>query len=294
MDGLFSRHVNEESGIHESHMDVINFVPNAVYWVDLECKLRGFNYSFLSLLGLEELCDYQGTPYDLFIKYLKWDASRVEKLKLDDVAIIFSGKSKYDVEEEPIKSQNGKELFYISTRIPLLNKERKISGLVVILVDNKKNTNATSKKVSRKLNLLDQYNGKTPRVLVVEDNLVAQKVGQSLLQNFGCEVDIAETGEDALVLFSPGKYDVVLMDISLQDTSGYMVSKKIREQEYGTEHNVPIIALTSYNADVVKHDCREYFMAGAITKPLTINQAEQIIQCYVYDQNISVAGLISA
>lgn len=133
-----------------------------------------------------------------------------------------------------------------------------------------------------------------PRVLLVEDNLIAQTVEKDLLQTLGCEVDVAEDGEGSLTLFSPGKYDVILVDIGLQDTSGYIVAQKIREQENGTKYHVPIIALTSYKAEVVKHDCREYFMAGAITKPLTINQAEQIIKHYIYEQDILVDGLISA
>lgn len=139
-----------------------------------------------------------------------------------------------------------------------------------------------------------QLGGYVPRVLLVEDNIIAQKVEKNLLQTFGCEVDVAENGEGSLALFSPGKYDVIFMDIGLQDTSGYIVAKKIREQENGTDNYVPIIALTSYKAEVVKYDCREYFMAGVITKPLTINQAEQIIQHYIHKKDIPVDGLISA
>ncbi len=134
----------------------------------------------------------------------------------------------------------------------------------------------------------------TPKVLLVEDNLIAQKVAKNLLETLGCDVDVAENGDGSLALFWPGKYDVVFMDIGLQDTSGYIVAQKIREQENDTEYHVPIIALTSYQAEVIKNDCREYFMAGAITKPLRMDQAEQIIQHYIYDKNVMVDGLVSA
>ena len=83
------------------------------------------------------------------------------------------------------------------------------------------------------------------------------------------------------------------MDIGLQDTSGYVVSKKLREMEKNTEYHVPIIALTSYQADVVKYDCNDYFMDGVITKPLSNKQAEQIIKRYVYHENIEISGLQS-
>lgn len=297
MESLHNTHTAELLDVHKHYMDIINCMPNAVYWVDLDCNLQGFNNNFLKLLRLEELSNYKGTPYDLLHKHANWPQSRVEGLKLDDMAVIFSGKSKYNFEEQPVTISSDKEILYISTRVPLLDKDKKVIGLVVILIDSddsQKNIEKNTKKLSQELSILDRHNGSAPRVLMVEDNLIAQKVEQNMLETLGCAVDVAETGEGALAFFAAGKYDVIFMDIGLQDTSGYIVAKKIREQEDGTEHHVPIIALTSYKAEVVKHDCREYFMAGAITKPLTMDQAEQIIQHYIYNQDILVEGLVSA
>lgn len=65
-----------------------------------------------------------------------------------------------------------------------------------------------------------------PKILMVEDNFVAQKVEEALLKELQCQVDIADTGDKALNLFDPGKYDMVFMDIGLEDTSGYLVAKK--------------------------------------------------------------------
>jgi CheY-like chemotaxis protein len=96
-----------------------------------------------------------------------------------------------------------------------------------------------------------------------------------------------------VLLFEPGRYDLVFMDIGLEDTSGYVVSKKFRQLEKDTEHHVPIIALTSYEADIVKYDCDDYTMEGALTKPLTSEQAKQIIQHYIYHIDIPVRGLKS-
>lgn len=297
MDNTYRTDIDRLPDIHQHYMDIINCMPNAVYWIDLYGNLLGYNSNFLKLLGLETLNNYNGEPYELFSKYANWPEARVKKLKIDDIAVILSGKSKYNVEEDSVNINQYKELFYVSTRVPLLNKNKEIIGLVVILIDiesSKKSIEQKSKNLSQSLSMVDRLNGYTPKVLLVEDNVIAQKVEQNLLQTLGCEVDVAENGEGSLTLFVPGKYDVIFMDIGLQDTSGYIVAKKIREQENGTDHHVPIIALTSYRADVVKYDCREYFMAGAITKPLTIVQAEQIIQHYIYNQDIIVEGLISA
>lgn len=82
-------------------------------------------------------------------------------------------------------------------------------------------------------------------------------------------------------LFKPGKYDLIFMDISLLDTSGYVVSKMFRKMEKNTPHHVPIIAVTTHQADVVKKDCEDYSMEDVITKPLTSEQAMSFIKRYV-------------
>ncbi|WP_232220555.1 response regulator [Legionella tunisiensis] len=61
---------------------------------------------------------------------------------------------------------------------------------------------------------------------MIEDNTIAQKAAQSLLMQLDCQVDVAESGDKAALLFQPGKYDLVFMDIGLEDTSGYVVAKK--------------------------------------------------------------------
>ena len=135
-------------------------------------------------------------------------------------------------------------------------------------------------------------NKNKPHVLMVEDNVIAQKVESALLTELNCEVDVAETGDRALELFKPGKYDLVLMDISLEDTSGYLVAKNLREKERETQFHVPIIALTSYQADVVKYDVHDYFMDGVLTKPITSEQVKQIIQRFIYHEDeVEVIGL---
>lgn len=129
------------------------------------------------------------------------------------------------------------------------------------------------------------------RALIVEDNYIAQKVGASLLEQLGCVVDVAASGDEALKQFMPGKYHIIFLDIGLEDTSGYIVAKRIRELEKNTHFYAPIIALTSYRAEVIKDDCHEYSMDGVITKPLTREQAKQIMERFVYHQNVAIRGL---
>lgn len=281
-------HSDDVLAIHEYYMDIINCMPNIVYWVDIDCELKGCNNRFVKLLGTRRLDDFLGTPYEHLINLAQWSADRVESLKLDDMAVIFSGQASYEIVERPVYDKKERALYFLSTRVPLFDKEKRIIGLVVILNDiTDRNETEKPRAVTKPVGL-KRRSKKSPRILMVEDNLVAQKVEQALLTALNCQVDIAESGEQAIKLFSPGKYDLVFMDIGLQDTSGYIVAKKIREMEEETQYHIPIIALTSYQADVVKDDCIDYSMEGVISKPLTSDQAKQIIERYIYNKNILV------
>ena len=279
--------------IHKYYLDIINCMPNIVYWVDMDCNLKGCSSKFVDLLGIKRVKDFDGTPYDQMAKFSAWPHERIEAFKLDDLKVLFSGHAQYEVDEAPVVPKKGDPIYYKASRVPLLDKEKRVTGLVVVLTD----VSAYKKEAKPYANALPKSSTVreniqiTPHVLMVEDNVIAQKVESALLRGLNCHVDIAESGDTAIALFGPGKYDIVFMDIGLQDTSGYIVSKKMRQMEEHTDHHVPIIALTSYEADVVKYDCKEYFMDGVVTKPLSVEQAKQIIEHYIYHQDVEIEGL---
>lgn len=288
------KETDEFYAIHEFYMGILNCIPDVVYWINTECQLQGCNNAFVQLLGLDKLKDFQGTPYEQMKQFAHWDEKRIEQFKLDDMVVIFSGEAQYNKKEKLVIDKKGNSLYFQCTRVPYY-EGNKIAGLIVSLTNNTANA-MQQEQTQPATHLNDQAineleNGHLPTVLMIEDNLVAQCVEKALLTSLHCQVDIADSGDNALKLFNPGKYDLVLMDIGLEDTSGYVVAKKLRQMEQNTQHHVPIIALTSYDADVVKEDCEQYFMEGAITKPLTSEQAEQIIKHYIYHIDIPIRGL---
>lgn len=291
------RKTGSPDAILQQYTAIINALPDIVYWVDVDCNLIGCNKNFVTLLGLEELRDFKGTPYQQMKNYTHWSDKRIETFKLDDMKVIFSGEASYNVEEQPVLDELGSALYLKSNRVPMYDENKNVVGMTVVLTDI-----SVSKKLQIRTAPIVQDNrvaeqvfkeGHLPTVLMIEDNVIAQNVEKALLTGLNCHVDIAGTGDMALKLFNPGKYDLVLMDIGLEDTSGYVVAKQLRNMEKETQHHVPIIALTGYEADIVKYDCKQYFMEGVITKPLTSEQAEQIIKHYVYNMDVAVSGLKS-
>jgi CheY-like chemotaxis protein len=283
-------HIKKElDSIHSFYLNILNSLPNIVYWIDVNCNLLGCNQKFIHLLGLNSILDLKENPYEQMQNHAQWPKKQIEKLRLDDMKVIFSGEPQCDKNEKLLLSPQSKPANFLITRIPLWDKHNTIDGVVVILTEvlnlplNQPSKLPPNGKVKKKVH---------PLILMVEDNIVAQKVEEELLTDVNCQVKIAGSGAEALETFKPGKYDLVLMDINLGDTSGYMVAKKMREKEKGTKAHVPIIALTMYQADIVKEDVKEYLMDGVITKPLTSEQVKQLIERYVRnDVSVEVTGL---
>ncbi|WP_144817459.1 MULTISPECIES: aerobic respiration two-component sensor histidine kinase ArcB [Enterobacteriaceae] len=105
-------------------------------------------------------------------------------------------------------------------------------------------------------------------VLLVEDIELNVIVARSVLEKLGCSVDVAMTGTDALAMFTPGEYDLLLLDIQLPDMTGLDISRQLT-QTYAREDLPPLVALT---ANVLK-DKKEYLDAGmdeVLSKPLAV------------------------
>lgn len=123
------------------------------------------------------------------------------------------------------------------------------------------------------------------RVLVVEDNTIAQTVAKSILAQLGCDTDLAETGKKALELWKNGRYDLVFMDIGLPDVDGYAVTHQIRIQELAKKTHIPIIALTAHAGDENKQRCIEAGMNAVLTKPLTAKSCTDILDAFIPGYN---------
>jgi two-component system, OmpR family, aerobic respiration control sensor histidine kinase ArcB len=114
------------------------------------------------------------------------------------------------------------------------------------------------------------------RALVVEDNLLNQKVSHAFLQEFGCQVDIASCGEEALNKVATKQYDIIFMDIGLPDHDGLTVSSMIRELP--NYKDTPIVALTAHAlAHEVEHFLSTH-MNDVIIKPI---QIDALYRCLV-------------
>jgi len=107
------------------------------------------------------------------------------------------------------------------------------------------------------------------KIMLVEDNLVNQKVAMRMLEKAGHTVILANNGEEAVSLFQKVSFDLILMDIQMPIMSGDQATQLIREQEKANGASpVPIVALTAH---AMSGDREKYLALGMndyLTKPI--------------------------
>jgi CheY-like chemotaxis protein len=107
------------------------------------------------------------------------------------------------------------------------------------------------------------------RILLVEDNLINQKITLLTLSPLVHSIDTAANGKEALDRFGSSNYDLILMDIQMPVMSGLVASEKIRALESTTNSHVPIIAITANAMIGDKEKCLSAGIDDYISKPFT-------------------------
>lgn len=115
-------------------------------------------------------------------------------------------------------------------------------------------------------------------ILLVEDNLLNQRIVTFSLKKYNHEVVIANNGVEAIERFHDQKFDVILMDIMMPVMDGLDATVKIREIEANNdvERRTPIIALTANTMDNDREKCISYGMDEFMSKPFDIEKLKLI------------------
>jgi len=117
-------------------------------------------------------------------------------------------------------------------------------------------------------------------ILLVENQKISQKIAKFHLSGMGYQVDTAETGGHALELVNKQSYDLIFMDLGLDDIDGITVTETIRKTEKNN-HRVPIIALTAHDAPDIRTSCFEAGIDDFIAKPFLPEKSKPILEKYL-------------
>jgi predicted GH43/DUF377 family glycosyl hydrolase/CheY-like chemotaxis protein len=105
---------------------------------------------------------------------------------------------------------------------------------------------------------------KTGRILLVEDDLIQQKIVASLLRSNGYEVEIAGDGIVALIKLGSGPFDMILSDINMPNFDGLQLLEYLRQNKI----EIPVVFLTSVKLEEIETTVKQYGAKDVLNKPV--------------------------
>lgn len=117
------------------------------------------------------------------------------------------------------------------------------------------------------------------RILVVDDNAVAQTIASHALRRQSFEVECASDGSQAVRSACKTRFDVILMDLQMPGWDGFETALHIREVP--GYRDTPIIAVTANCSDDYRARCAEYGMQGFLAKPVRTRDLVQAVEKYL-------------
>jgi CheY-like chemotaxis protein len=113
------------------------------------------------------------------------------------------------------------------------------------------------------------------RLLLVEDNLVNQRLAVRLLEKRGHTVVVASNGREALDVLARESFDVVLMDVQMPEMDGFEATSILRRKEQPTGRRTPVVAMTAHAMKGDRERCLGAGMDDYLSKPL---QPEELFE----------------
>ncbi len=116
-------------------------------------------------------------------------------------------------------------------------------------------------------------------VLIVDDNIVSQKLAKLLFVKQGHTVVTVSNGNDALKRMSTENYDLVLLDCQMPGLDGFETCELLRRLDEERKRHTPIIALTAFAMVSDRQRCLNAGMDGYVSKPVNVKLlVEEILQ----------------
>ena len=128
------------------------------------------------------------------------------------------------------------------------------------------------------------------RILLVEDNVVNQKLAVTMLSKAGCQVETASNGIEAITMYKlsageegngsaeashakdgtkeNGSYNLIFMDVQMPVMDGLTATREIRRWEHERGFHIPVIAMTANAMEGDREKCLEAGMDDYIAKPI--------------------------
>ena len=128
------------------------------------------------------------------------------------------------------------------------------------------------------------------RVLLAEDEPISRILIETLLEQAGLQVEVAENGRQAIDEAAKGAYQAILMDVQMPVMDGLEATREIRDREKQHGGHVPIIALTAHAMHGDREKCLQAGMDAYLTKPLSKEELFEALTRYLTSTALVVDG----
>ena len=125
---------------------------------------------------------------------------------------------------------------------------------------------------------LDNNQPEISKILIVEDHEFTAMVEKNIFLKLGCEVDVVQDGETAVLMHKNHYYDLVLMDIGLPNMNGYEAAEKIRLHEKQLNRQSLIVGISAHIGTEMQKQGLKAGMNMVKEKPLTQEVASNLLE----------------
>lgn len=108
------------------------------------------------------------------------------------------------------------------------------------------------------------------RILLVEDNIINQRLALGLFAKHDHQVAVANNGREAVDILATQAFDVVLMDVQMPIMDGFEATKLIRQREAKSGTHQPIVAMTARAMKGDREKCLTAGMDEYVAKPIRV------------------------
>ena len=119
------------------------------------------------------------------------------------------------------------------------------------------------------------------KVLLVEDNAVNQRVASMLLAKYGCDVQVARNGKEAVGMVEGAAFDIVFMDCQMPVMNGFEATQAIRELADPERRTIPIVAMTANAMTGDRERCLMMGMDDYLSKPVQKQELGRMLRKWV-------------
>jgi two-component system, sensor histidine kinase and response regulator len=152
-----------------------------------------------------------------------------------------------------------------------------IDCLTVVMAAGAESWHSKSRQMVTRHDLRVQRLRSRRRILLVEDNIVNQKVACRLLEKLGFTVDVASDGQAAVESWRTDRYDLIFMDCQMPILDGYQATRAIRRSET-PPNRIPIVALTAHAMKGADEQCTAAGMDDFLSKPIDRDQLSACLE----------------